>query len=336
MISKPIVSETSLLPLTDQQERFQNLAHVLNNHIIGQTELTSHLLIALLTNGHLLVEGPPGLAKTKAIKTLAQQITCTYHRIQFTPDLLPSDITGTDIYNIQTGQFHFEKGPVFHHLVLADEINRAPAKAQSALLEAMSEQQITVGQRTYPLPALFLVMATQNPLEHAGTYPLPEAQLDRFLLHVEVHYPNAEIEYKILKAVEHEIYQEAIGATPTTSQLALEDILEARLEVLQVHLSPALEQYIIHIVMASRNPLPYGLNTTHIACGASPRATLGLARASRALAWLSGRDYVLPQDIQHMTPALLRHRIVLSYSAEAQKISKNQCIADLLNHVQIP
>lgn len=309
----------------------------LNHRILGQEALTQRLLVALLADGHLLVEGAPGLAKTTAIKALADCIEGDFHRIQFTPDLLPADLTGTDIYRPQTGDFVFQQGPLFHHIVLADEINRAPAKVQSALLEAMAERQITIGRTTYDLPPLFMVMATQNPIENEGTYPLPEAQLDRFLLYVKIDYPDTKTELAILnlnhrEAIENSVHPHAIK--PITSA---DTIFKARQAVLQVHLSKALEEYIVQLIMASRNPKPYSSELAQwIRFGASPRATIGLARAARALAFLKGRDFVIPQDIHAIAHDILRHRILLSYEAIAQGVDSDHIVSQLLNLVAIP
>lgn len=320
----------------DLRNKFKQLKSFLANHIIGQETLLNRLIIALLADGHLLVEGAPGLAKTKAIKTLSQFIEGTFARIQFTPDLLPTDITGTEIYRAQTGQFNFEKGPIFHNLILADEINRAPAKAQSALLESMAERQVTIGRSTYDLPELFLVMATQNPLEQQGTYPLPEAQLDRFLMHVLIDYPNSETELEILKCVEQETLQSMNHIKDKHIKISVEDILTARKEILNTHISESLNQYIIHLVMATRTPNKYlEFKEKYIEYGASPRATIALARCARCIAWLDNRDYVTPEDIKEIAPDILRHRLVLSYLAEAEGITSSDCINQLIKHVPV-
>ena len=326
-----------------QHSVFHDLTQSIQTHIIGQHTLVNRLLIALLADGHLLVEGAPGLAKTRAIKTLSDCIEGDFHRVQFTPDLLPADLTGTEIYRPQDGSFHFQQGPLFHNLVLADEINRAPAKVQSALLEAMAERQITVGSVTYPLPPLFLVMATQNPIEQEGTYPLPEAQLDRFLLHVFIDYPDAAEEKQILQLVHNEAQQvssDAAVATPVATpgtQLSQADLFGARQEVLAVHLSPALEDYIIQLVMATRHPAPYGDDLAGwVEYGASPRASIALDRCARAHAWLAGRDFVAPEDIQSMAHDVLRHRIILNFEAEAEGIDKDHFIDQLIARVAVP
>ena len=309
----------------------------IQERIIGQDRLVDRLLIALLADGHLLVEGAPGLAKTRAIKVLGEGIEGDFHRIQFTPDLLPADLTGTEIYRPQDGSFKFQRGPLFHHLVLADEINRAPAKVQSALLEAMAERQITIGQETYPLPELFLVMATQNPLEQEGTYPLPEAQLDRFLMHVTINYPEHAHEREILALARLEALQ-SIHATPAiASVLPQAQVFAARRDVLAVHLSEVLEQYLLALVFATRDAAPYGSDIAGwVRYGASPRATIALDRCARARAWLAGRDYVNPGDIHAIAPDVLRHRIILNYDAVAAGVTPDQFINALLNRVPVP
>lgn len=314
------------------------LKNYLDTQVIGQPQLTEGILIALLANGHLLVEGPPGLAKTRAVNALAKRIECHFHRVQFTPDLLPADLTGTDIYRPETGQFEFQPGPLFHNLILADEINRAPAKVQSALLEAMAEKQITVGRRSYPLPELFLVMATQNPLEQEGTYPLPEAQLDRFLLHLRVDYPDAASELAILHLTRDEALQQhqAASSAQAADLLQQSDIFAARQAVLQLHLAPALEQYIVQLVIATRQPAHYDSELARwIACGASPRATIALDRCARAKAWLEGRDFVTPDDVQAVFHNVLRHRITLSYEAQASGIHADAVLDRILERVPV-
>lgn len=315
-------------------QAFTELKRYLDSQVLGQPALTEGILIALLANGHLLVEGPPGLAKTRAVNALAHGVEGDFHRIQFTPDLLPADLTGTDIYRPETGQFEFQSGPLFHHIILADEINRAPAKVQSALLEAMAEKQITVGRTTYPLPELFLVMATQNPLEQEGTYPLPEAQLDRFLLHLNVDYPDADTELAILQLTRNEALQQAAVKAPQMTQA---DIFSARKSILQLHLAPALEQYIVALVLASRQPANYDQQLSQwLAYGASPRATIALERCARAKAWLDGRDFVTPDDIQSVFHNVLRHRIILTYAAEAEGIKTDAVLTKILELVPVP
>lgn len=319
-----------------QQQIMQLSAH-LNSRILGQKGLISRLLIALLADGHLLVEGAPGLAKTRAVKELAAGVEGDFHRIQFTPDLLPGDLTGTDVYHPQNGSFVFQSGPIFHHLLLADEINRAPAKVQSALLEAMAERQVTIGGKTYPLPELFLVMATQNPIEQEGTYPLPEAQLDRFLMYVKIGYPDAQVEHTILTLARQEALGSPVNNVAPVPQLAQKTLFEARKQVLKVHTSDALEHYLVQLVIATRNPGVYSEELGRwIRFGASPRATIALDRCSKAHAWLAGRDYVIPEDIHVIAHDVLRHRILLSFEAEAEGISTDDFIDALLRLVAVP
>jgi len=314
-----------------QIEVITTLKNWLGEHIIGQEKLIDRLLIALLADGHLLVEGAPGLAKTKAIKNLSEGIEGDFHRIQFTPDLLPSDITGTEIYRPEDGSFRFQQGPIFHNLVLADEINRAPAKVQSALLEAMAEHQVSVGRETFELPKLFLVMATQNPIEQEGTYPLPEAQLDRFLMHVTVDYPDTDSEREILNLVRNEAQK--IGTThpkvvPQTSLFA------ARQEVLNIHMAEPVEEYVLQLVMATRNPAPYSEELSKwIDFGASPRGTISLDLCSRAHAWLKGKDFVSPEDVHEVFHDVLRHRVLLSFEAEAAGVDADQVLTRILELV---
>ena len=275
------------------QAAFKRLRMELEECIIGQEALVEHLLIALLADGHLLVEGAPGLAKTTAIKELAQRIDGDFHRLQFTPDLLPGDLTGTDVYHPQDGSFSFQQGPIFHNLVLADEINRAPAKVQSALLEAMGERQITVGKTTYRLPRLFLVMATQNPIEQEGTYPLPEAQLDRFLMHVRIGYPQFDAEKRILDLARRRAMQAATPGTLSPAIVTQQQIFDAQRQVLELHMSPAVEEYLVQLLLASRNPGPYSDDLARwVSYGASPRGTIALDRCARARAWQIGRAHV--------------------------------------------
>lgn len=312
-------------------QSFQQLQRYLESQVIGQDNLVKQLLVALLADGHILVEGPPGLAKTRAVKSLADCIEGSFHRVQFTPDLLPSDLTGTDIYRPEAGEFQFKSGPIFHSLILADEVNRAPAKVQAAMLEAMAEKQISVGQTTYPLPELFLVMATQNPIEQEGTYPLPEAQLDRFLLHLEVNYPDAESELAILRLNRGEALGESHHFENLISQ---QEIFEARRQVLSIHMAESIEKYIVRLVMATRTPDIYSNDLTNwIEMGVSPRATIALDRAARAHAWLSGRDFVSPEDIHEIIYPVLRHRLLLTYQAQAEGIDGNRIIDELLKTV---
>lgn len=316
---------------------FSHLREQLAACVVGQPALIERLLIALLADGHLLVEGAPGLAKTTAIKELAARIEGDFHRIQFTPDLLPADLTGTEIYRPQDGRFEFQPGPMFHNLLLADEVNRAPAKVQSALLEAMGERQVTVGRVTYPLPRLFLVMATQNPIEQEGTYPLPEAQLDRFLMHVRIGYPESGAETEILRLARERARAE-ISAKPTTLRsVSAADIFAARTAVLDVHLAPNLERYLVELVLATRDAGPYGEEIKRrIAYGASPRGTIALERCARAHAWLAGRDYVAPQDLHAVALDVLRHRVLLSFEAEAEGIDSDSVIRSLIERVPLP
>jgi MoxR-like ATPase len=303
----------------------------LSEQIIGQEKLVDRLLIALLADGHLLVEGAPGLAKTKAIKNLSEGIEGDFHRIQFTPDLLPSDITGTEIYRPEDGSFRFQQGPIFHNLVLADEINRAPAKVQSALLEAMGEHQVSVGRQTFKLPELFLVMATQNPIEQEGTYPLPEAQLDRFLMHVRVDYPTIESERNILHLVRN---QARNIATPLPARVSQTTLFAARQEVLNIHMAPAVEEYILQLVMATRHPERYSKElASWIDFGASPRGTIALDLCSRAHAWLKGNDFVSPEDVHEVVRDVLRHRVLLSFEAEAAGVDPDKVLGVLLELV---
>jgi len=311
-----------------------DLIERVKQQILGQDELINRMVIALLADGHLLVEGAPGLAKTRAIKVLAEGLEGDFHRVQFTPDLLPSDLTGTEIYRPQDASFQFQAGPLFHNLILADEINRSPAKVQSALLEAMAERQITVGNVTHQLPELFLVMATQNPIEQEGTYPLPEAQLDRFLMHVRIDYPDAETEKAILRLNR----AEALQTTPSeTVRISQADLFAARKQAMQLYMSDELEDYIVHLVMATRHPQRYCDDLARwIQFAASPRASIALDRCARAHAWLAGRDFVSPEDIQSIAPDVLRHRVLLSFEAEAAGVSSDDVIAELLKRVAVP
>lgn len=322
----------------NQKQNFDKLAQYLQNKIIGQQTLINRLLIALLADGHLLVEGAPGLAKTRAIQMLGQGIEGDFHRVQFTPDLLPADITGTEVFHPNDGTFHFQKGPLFHNLILADEINRAPAKVQSALLEAMAERQITVAGTTWKLPEPFLVMATQNPIEQEGTYHLPEAQLDRFLMHVLVDYPTAEEEQQILHLSRREAVQQVQHiqehVQPIVSQ---EDVRQAREAVLNIYMAEKVETYLLQLVLATRNAEKYGRHLAgRIAYGASPRATLALDRCARAHAWLAGREFVSPEDVQAVAHDVLRHRILLTFEAEADGMTSQHVIDELLAVVAVP
>jgi len=319
-------------------QKFDVIRHWLNEQIVGQQELVTRLLIGLLADGHLLVEGAPGLAKTRAVRLMADCVEGDFHRIQFTPDLLPADLTGTEIFRQQTGTFEFQRGPLFHSIVLADEINRAPAKVQSALLEAMAERQITVGRESYELPELFMVMATQNPIEQEGTYPLPEAQLDRFLLHIFVDYPEVSSELAILNIARNEaLGQGGKTGLDVQSKLNQEELWSIRKEVLQMYMTPEVERYIVELVLATRTSGTHDSTFSRwLEYGASPRATIALDRCARAYAWACGRDYVSPEDVQEMAPDVLRHRIIRSYEAEAEGVSANQIIQSLLSTVAVP
>jgi MoxR-like ATPase len=315
------------------QQRISTLKQWLQDQIIGQSRLTDRLLIALLADGHLLVEGAPGLAKTKAIKTLARGIEGNFQRIQFTPDLLPTDITGTDIYRPKEHRFEFQPGPVFHNLLLADEINRAPAKVQSALLEAMAERQVSIGNKTYPLPDLFLVMATQNPIEQEGTYPLPEAQLDRFLMKVNVTYPDSDAEAAILQLARQEAMNTTVANIDT---ITVQDLMLARQLVLNIYMAAPLDDYIVQLTMATRRPETLDKNMSGwLDYGVSPRATIALDRCARAHAWLAGKDHVSPDDIQAVIHDVYRHRLLLSYEAEAQGITTDHIIDLLVQKVAV-
>jgi len=322
-------------------EPITEVIQFLNKMIIGQEDLVRSLMIALLADGHLLVEGAPGLAKTRAIKMLCSVIDSSFHRLQFTPDLLPADLIGTEIYRMETGSFEFQQGPIFHNLILADEINRAPAKVQSALLEAMAERQITVGKKTYTLPKLFLVMATQNPIEQEGTYPLPEAQLDRFLLKVNVDYPSAEKEMEMLSLVlseaQNEYNQKPFAKLAMPEKLSQTDLALAREAVLNVYMAKNIQEYIIQLIAATRNPKNYGKDiANYVQFGASPRGGICLARAAKALAFLEGSDFVGPDHVQAMAHDVLRHRVILSYKAEAEGISQDKFIDELIRRVPVP
>ncbi|MCA7023106.1 MULTISPECIES: MoxR family ATPase [Stenotrophomonas] len=316
---------------------FVHLRDALAGEIVGQSVLIERLLVALLADGHLLVEGAPGLAKTTAIRALASRIDASFARIQFTPDLLPADLTGTDIWRPQEGRFEFQPGPVFHPILLADEINRAPAKVQSALLEAMGERQVTVGRTTYPLPSVFLVMATQNPIEQEGTFPLPEAQLDRFLMHVRIGYPDAAAEIDILRLARERALREMDAMSVPMQRLSLEQVEQARRAVLELHMAPQLERYLVELVLASRDASAYDASLARrIAWGASPRGSIALERCARARAWLAGRDYVTPDDVRAVAPDVLRHRVLPSYEAAAEGWDGERLVAALLDRVPLP
>ena len=322
----------------DPVASFGTLRAQLRTRIIGQEALVDRLIIALLGDGHLLVEGAPGLAKTTAIKELAERIEGDFHRVQFTPDLLPADLTGTEVYRPQDGSFQFQKGPIFHNLLLADEINRAPAKVQSALLEAMGERQVTVGSQTYALPDLFMVMATQNPIEQEGTYPLPEAQLDRCLMYVCIDYPAAEAEHAILQLNRETAAREASQpTTPAAPILNADAVFRARRDCLSLHMAPAVERYIVELVLATRDAARYREELGRwVSYGASPRATIALDRCSRAHAWINHRDYVSPEDVQAIAHDVLRHRVLISFEAEADGMDADAVISELLKLVAVP
>ena len=329
--------------MSEVRDKITNLKQFMESRILGQEELVRKLIITMLADGHALVEGAPGLAKTKVIKTLSECIEAAYSRIQFTPDLLPSDITGSDIYVASTGQFEFRKGPIFANLVLADEINRAPAKVQSALLEAMAERQVSVGGKQYKLPKLFMVMATQNPIEHEGTYNLPEAQLDRFLMYIKIDQPEAVTERKILQLVRNEENSTQTAADSVAQfkakfgSIKAEDVFAARQEAYKIHCSDAVEEYLIQLIMATRHPEKYdeSLKNT-IAFGASPRATIALDKCAKINAWLAGRDFVTPEDVHAVVYDVLRHRIILSFEAQASGLSADDIITRLLKIVPLP
>jgi MoxR-like ATPase len=313
-------------------EPFRRLLDQIHRVIVGQDELIHRMMIGLLCNGHLLIEGVPGLAKTLAVSSLAQGIQTGFQRIQFTPDLLPADLTGTLIYRPDTGEFVVNKGPIFSNIILADEINRAPAKVQSALLEAMQERQITIGKETYPLDSPFMVLATQNPIEQEGTYPLPEAQVDRFLLKVHVTYPDREQEYEILKRMSRTNVDTTIDAVLSASDLDV-----ARTLVDQIHMDDRIARYIVDLVFATRRPAPISAELAElIEFGASPRATLALSLCAKAHAFLDGRGYVVPQDVKDIAHDVLRHRVIVSYEAQAMETTADDVIQMILDHVPVP
>lgn len=315
------------------QNTFTQLDQQLHSQVLGQTSLVQRLQIALLANGHLLLEGAPGLAKTRAVRVLAESLQCDFKRIQFTPDLLPADITGSDIYRPDTHEFEFRKGPIFNSLILADEINRAPAKVQSALLEAMGERQVTVGGHTYKLSQLFLVIATRNPIEQEGTYPMPEAQLDRFLMHCPIGYSASEYEIEVLRLTRSE---DAHTSEPIKPVLKPRDIFAAREQVMQLHISESVERYIVELVRATREPQKWdkSLGET-VVLGASPRGAIGLERCARAVAWLQERDYVTPADVQSVAHDVLRHRLILDYRAASRGMDADQLISHLIRLVPL-
>ena len=315
---------------------FSRLRDYLRSQILGQEALVERLLVALLSDGHLLVEGPPGLAKTRAVKALAHGVEADFQRVQFTPDLLPADLTGSEIYRPEEATFRFQRGPLFHNVILADEINRAPAKVQSALLEAMAERQISVGAATYPLPPLFMVMATQNPIEQEGTYPLPEAQLDRFMLHVRIDYPDRATTLKVMALARSEAISQR-ELPPPTQRMSQQTVFAARRAALDLTLADPVADYIAALVDATRRPEPYSAQLRQwLRWGASPRAAIAIERGARARAWLDGRDFVTPEDVQAIAPDALRHRLLIDYTAQAQGITAEACINELLGRVPAP
>jgi len=333
---EPYNVDPSLKDISDRVEKHATILDAIRKEIsrviVGQEYMVERLLIALLSNGHILLEGMPGLAKTLAIKTLAQTLSLDFNRIQFTPDLLPADITGTMIYNHQTASFMVKKGPIFANLILADEINRAPPKVQAALLEAMQERQVTIGDQTYRLPEPFMVMATQNPIEQEGTYPLPEAQVDRFMMKVIVTYPDRETERKILRL-------NLKGKLPEVKPVcSASDIIEIRETSFMIYMDERVENYILDIIFATREPEQFGLEhlVPYIQYGVSPRGTIFLAQASRAFALLNHRPFVLPDDVRAVVADVLRHRIGLTYEAEAENISSDKIIAEILRKIEVP
>jgi MoxR-like ATPase len=332
----PTMANVAPAPQTGVRAAFLRIRAYLTTQIIGQEVLVDRLLTALLADGHLLVEGPPGLAKTRAIKALARAMEGDFQRVQFTPDMLPADLTGSEIYRPEEGTFRFQRGPLFHNLILADEINRAPAKVQSALLEAMAERQISVGQATYKLPSLFLVMATQNPIEQEGTYPLPEAQIDRFMLHTAVDYPDRATTLKIMRLARYEAVTQVELPQPNERILQTQ-VLAARRDVLAIKLADEVAEYIAALVDATRQPEPYSKDLADwLRWGVSPRAAIAMERGARAIAWLDGRDFVTPDDVQNIAPDALRHRLLLDYGAQARGITAQACIEELLGKVPAP
>ena len=324
----------SLASLNQPQHKIANLQKGIEGRIIGQHSLIRNMLVCLLCDGHILIEGMPGLAKTTAAKALAEGVEGNFHRVQFTPDLLPSDLIGTEIYVREKGDFTFRRGPIFNNIVLADEINRAPAKVQSALLEAMEEKQVTVGHHTYKLPELYMVLATQNPIEQEGTYNLPEAQLDRFLMHTIVGYPSPAEELRIL---EYDDGRRRNMLAPSATISTQEEVFAARRACTEIHVDEKLKQYVVSLVSATRVPQEYDKKLAEwIRHGASPRATLALLRCAKALAWLEGSDYVSPSQVQAVAPDILRHRIIPSFEAEAGNVSRNAIVSRLMDVVAVP
>lgn len=323
--------------MSEIQNKIMALTEFMNSKIIGQKDLVKKMIITMLAEGHALVEGAPGLAKTKAIKTLADCISADFSRIQFTPDLLPSDITGSEIYTTSKGEFEFRKGPVFANMILADEINRAPAKVQSALLEAMAERQVSIGGKRFALPKLFMVMATQNPIEHEGTYNLPEAQLDRFLMYIRIDQPTADDEHKILELVRGEGTFINPQQQKNFEKLTIDDVEKATNEALKTYLSKELEEYMVQLIVATRHPEKYDANLAgQVMFGASPRATIALDRCAKIHAWMSGREFVTPEDVHAVIYDILRHRVILSFEAQADGYTSDDIITKLLTIVPLP
>ncbi|MBA2368904.1 MAG: MoxR family ATPase [Candidatus Protochlamydia sp.] len=317
-----------------QQHKLSNLLQSIQSKIIGQHRLIEQMLVCLLADGHILIEGMPGLAKTRAAKAIADGIEGEFHRIQFTPDLLPSDLIGTEIYIHEQSNFIFRQGPLFNNILLADEINRAPAKVQSALLEAMEEKQVTVGHKSYPLPELYMVIATQNPIEQEGTYSLPEAQLDRFMMHLEVDYPTPQEELLIVGLDEIRAQKTPSDFYPVTT---IQDVLDARNAVANMYITENLKKYVVSLITATRNPEKYNRELSKwIDHGASPRATIAMIRCAKALAWLREEEYVTPEHIHAVAPSIIRHRIIPSFESEAEGISRNDIVKKLLEVVAIP
>lgn len=327
-------TKTATVNQSVSRDKLDSVRAHIASRVIGQQRLVDGMLTCLISDGHLLVEGLPGLAKTTAVKALSEAIEGDFHRVQFTPDLLPSDLVGTDIYRHEKGAFEFRPGPLFHNIVLADEINRAPAKVQSALLEAMAERQITVGQTSYPLPGMFMVLGTQNPIEQEGTYHLPEAQLDRFLMQVRAEHPNRDEELQILELDNN---SQTLSQQPPETVLAQDDLLAMRSAAAELYLDPKLNRYIVDLVQATRHPEGYSDDMVRwIRYGASPRASIALARCARSLAWMRGDSYVSPEHIQDVAPEILRHRLLLTFEAEAEGITTDDFINNLLELVAIP
>lgn len=326
------VKTNGVLSLNDARDKLRSLREEISHVVVGQELLVNNLLIALLCHGHVLIEGLPGLAKTLTVTTLARALQLTFQRIQFTPDLLPADLIGTLIFHPKTGDFLPKKGPVFHQIVLADEINRAPAKVQSALLEAMQERQVTLGDISYPLPEPFMVLATQNPIEQEGTYPLPEAQLDRFLMKINVSYPSLEEEEEILRTMAR--FEPSVAVKPVLSP---QDVIAIQKQADAVYVDPKVRTYAVHVVRATREPSQYGLGMqSYVRYGASPRGGVSLLMAARAQAFLEGRDFVIPDDVKKVAPDTLRHRLILSYEAELDGVTADALIQNILNRVPVP